>query len=241
VKNRSAPDADPGHRGSIAVYRTILRCYPRAFREPWGKEIVLLFAELARRRPGGVASTIALWTGHLPDLARGFLAEWVRELRRVSRSWNPAVAHGALAGTLLSIATAAGNLGSLWATSPGRIVSWSITAAALTVLARTGRVTVPGRGKVRRAVRNGFLSGLIALTAANLTATVIVITSFDRLSHDSLQLTAFIASHESDVRTYEVHELLGGWAYGSVAGALLAAVGSGIAAAVSRTSRLEQR
>lgn len=241
MKTRPAPGEDAEHRGSIAVYRTILRCYPRAFRDPWAEEIVLLFAELARRRPGGVASTIALWTAHMPDLARGFLAEWARELRRASRGWNPAVTHGALAGTLLSTATVAGNLGSLWATPPGRAGSWLISAAALTVLARTGRVTARGTGKVRRVLRNGSVSGLIAFTSANLTATVIVITSFGRLSHDSLQITAFIASHESDFRTYELHELLGGWAYGSAAGALLGAAGSGIAAAVSHTRYLQRR
>jgi hypothetical protein len=223
------------------MYRKILRCYPRAFRDPWAEEIVLLFAELARRRPRGVASTIALWTGYLPDLVSGFVAEWSRELGRVSRSWNPAVTHGALAGALLSTATVAGNFASLWATPLGRAGSWLISATALTVLARTGRGTVAGPGKVRRALRNGLVSGLIAFSSANLTATVIVITSLDRLSHDSLQITAFIASHESDFRTYQLHELLGGWVYGSAACALLAAVGSGLAAAVSRNRCPKQR
>jgi hypothetical protein len=63
----SAPDVSD-HRGSIAVYRAMLRCYPRSFRDPWAEEVVLLFAELARSQPRGAASTIALWAGHLPDL-----------------------------------------------------------------------------------------------------------------------------------------------------------------------------
>jgi hypothetical protein len=241
MTTRPSPGADCQHRRSIAIYRTILRCYPRAFRDPWAEEVVLLFAELARRRPRGLASTIALWTGHLPDLTRGFAGEWSRELGRVSRSWNPAVMHGGLAGALLSTATVAGNLGSLWATPQGRAGSWLISATALAVLARTGRVTVAGPGQVRRALRNGVVSGLIAFSSANLTATVIVITSLNRLRHDSLQITAFIASHESDFRTYQLHELLGGWAYGSAAGALLAAVGSGLAAASSRTRYHKRR
>jgi hypothetical protein len=164
-----SPGPDRPHRRSIAIYRTILRCYPRTFRDPWAEEVVLLFTELARRRPPGAASTIALWTGHLPDLTRGFVGEWSHELGRVSRRWNPAVTHGGLAGTLLSTATVAGNLGSLWATPLGRAGSWLISAMALTVLARTGRVTVTGPGKVRRALRNGVVSGLIAFSLANLT------------------------------------------------------------------------
>jgi hypothetical protein len=102
------------------------------------------------------------------------------------------------------------------------------------VLALTGRSTVTRPGTIGRALRNGFLSGLIAFSSANLTATVIVLACFDRLSHDPVQLTAFVASHESDFRAYQLSELLGGWVYGSAAGALLGTVGSGIAAAVSR-------
>ncbi|GAA3453413.1 hypothetical protein [Dactylosporangium matsuzakiense] len=236
-----APGADGEHRLSIAVYRRILRWYPRAFRDPWAEETVLLFAELARRRPRGAASTAALWVSHLPDLARGFVAEWSREIGRSSRRWNPAVPHGALAGALLSAATVAGNLGSLWQTPLGRAGSWLISAAALTVLARTGRVSVAGSGTIGRALRNGAVAGLIAFGAADLTATVIVLTSLDRLRRDPLQTAAFIASRESDFRTYQLHELLGGWVYGSAAGALLAAAGAGLAAAVSRSRRLGQR
>jgi len=222
------------------VYRKILRCYPRTFRDRWAGEVVLLFAELAGRRPSGMKSTITLWTGQLPDLTTGFVAEWAREIGRLSRSWNPALTHGAFAGALLSTATIAGNIGSLWATPLGRAGSWLISATALTVLARTGRTTTTGPGKVSRAVGNGAVSGLIAFTSANLTATVIVITSFDRLSHDPLQITAFIASHESDFRTYQVHELLGGWTYGNIACALLAATGSGLVAAFTRTKGPER-
>ncbi|MEV6850676.1 hypothetical protein [Actinoplanes sp. NPDC051411] len=162
------------------------------------------------------------------DLAGGLFAEWWRELGRVSRTSPPAVIHGLLAGALLSTATIAGNLGRLWATPLGHLGSWLICAAALTVLALTGRSTTAGPAQVRRALRNGFLSGLIAFTSANLTATVIVITCFDRLSHDPLQITAFTASHESDFHAYQLHELLGGWAYGSIAGALLGTLGAGL-------------
>jgi hypothetical protein len=228
MRTPSTP-TNSGHRRSVAVYRAILRLYPRRFREPWAEEVVLLFAELARRRPPGAASTIALWTGHLPDLAGGLFAEWWRELGRVFRSRPPAVIHGALAGALLSTATIAGNLGRLWATPLGHVGSWLICAASLTVTALTGRSTGAGPGQVKRALRNGFLSGLIAFTSANLTATVIVVACFDRLRHDPVQITAFIASHESDFRSYQLHELLGGWVYGSAAGALLGTVGSGLA------------
>jgi hypothetical protein len=235
VKTRPAGSE---HRGSVAVYRAILRLYPRTFRDPWAGEVALLFAELARRHPRGVAPTVALWTGHLPDLAGGLLAEWWREFGRASGSWRPALTHGALAGALLSAATIAGNLGRLW-TPSDRVWSWLISVAALAVLALTGRSAVAGPGGVRRALRNGLVSGLIAFTSANLTATVIVIACFDRLSHDSLQISAFVASHESDFRTYQLHELLGGWAYGSAAGAVLGTLGAGLAATVSRMSRYQ--
>lgn len=241
MRTRPTPGGSPEHRGSIAVYRMILRCYPRAFREPWAGQILLLFAELARTRPGGTRSTIALWADHLPDLTRGLLAEWSHELARVLRDRSPAVTHGALAGVLLSVATIADNLGWIRPTPAGRAGSWSIIIVALAVLARTGKVTEAGPGTVRRSVRNGLAGGLIAFTSANLTATVIVITALDRLSHDSLQMTAFVASHEADFRTYQLHELLGGWAYGSISGALLGAVVSGITAAVRRTTCLERR
>jgi hypothetical protein len=196
----------------------ILRLYPRPFRDRWGEEIVLLFAELARRRP-----TAALWSAAAPDLARGLLGEWWREL---GPARHPAVAHGVLAGTLLSAATVAGNLGDLWATPFGRIGSWFIGAAALTVLALTGRSSAAGPRALLRALRNGSVGGLIAFTSANLTATVIVLAGLDRLRHDPVQLAAFAASHEPDFRAYQIHELLGGWAYGSVAGALLGALTS---------------
>lgn len=211
----------------------MLRCYPRSFRDPWAEEVVLLFAELARSQPRGPASTVALWARHLPDLARGFLAEWWRELGRIARR-HPAVTHGALAGALLSTTVVAGNLGRLWATPPGIAGSWLVNAVALTVLAFGGRSTGAGPRRVRRAVRNGVLSGLIAFTTANLTATVVVAACFNHLSHDPLQISAFVASHEPDFRTYQLHELLGGWTYGSAVGALLGALTAGTAAATSR-------
>jgi hypothetical protein len=220
--------------GSIAVYRAILRCYPRPFRDPWAEEVVQVFAELARRQPPGRASTVALWIAQLPDLGSGFLAEWWREFGRVSRGRHAAFTHGAVAGALLSVVTVAGNLGRLWATSPGVIGSWLITAVAMTMLALSGRPTVAGSRNILRASSNGFVAGLIAFTSANLTATVIVLTCLDRLNQDSVQTTAFLASHESDFRTYQLHELLGGWTYGTAAGALLGALGSAIAAAARR-------
>jgi hypothetical protein len=223
--------------GSIAVYRAILRCYPRPFRDPWADEVVQVFAELARRQPPGPASTVALWIAQLPDLGAGFLAEWWRELRRVSRGLHTALTHGAVAGALLSMMTVAGNLGRLWATFPGAVVSWLITAVAVTVLALSGRPTAAARAGIVRASSNGFVAGLIAFTSANLTATFIVLTCLDRLSHDPVQMTAFVGSHESDFRTYQLHELLGGWTYGTAAGALLGALSSGIAAAARRHPR----
>jgi hypothetical protein len=204
----------------------ILRLYPRPFRERWGEEVVLLFEELARRRP-----VVALWGAAAPDLARGLLGEWWRALGPGRR---PAVAHGVLAGTLLSAATVAGNLGDLWSTPSGRAGSWFIVAAALTVLALTGRRTAAGPRPLVRALRNGSVGGLIAFTSANLTATVIVFACLDRLRHDPLQLAAFAASHEPDFRAYQLHELLGGWAYGSVAGALLGGLTSAAALGASR-------
>jgi hypothetical protein len=241
VNSRLPPGEELAHRRTVAVYRTVLRCYPRAFRQRWGKEVVQLFTELAHGRPRGVRSSIALWTAQLPDLARGFFGEWSRELGRVLGRVNPAVRHGVFAGALLSAATLAGNLGTLWQTVPGRIGSWLISAAALALLTRTGWTTVAGPGKIRRSLRNGLVAGLIAFTSANLTATVVVVTALDRLNHDPLQMTAFMASHETDFRSYQLHELLGGWIYGSICGTVLGSAVSGIAAAVSRTSRLEQR
>ncbi len=236
-----APAGDDSvHRASVAAYRVILRLYPRAFRDRWAEQAVLLFAELARRQPRGVVTTVRLWAGNVPDLTRGLVAEWCRELVRMPRRGRPALVHGALAGALLSTATVGGNLGPLWTTPVGRVVSWLISLAALTVLALTGRSTVAASGTVTRALRNGLLSGLIAFTSANLTATVIVLACFERLRHDSLQVAAFVASHESDFRAYQMHELLGAWAYGSIAGALLGMLGSAVAAALSGTSRHER-
>jgi hypothetical protein len=216
-----------GHRLSITVYRAILRLYPRTFHDPWAEEAALLFAELSRRQP-----TMTLWTDNLPDLVRGLLAEWWRELTRLPRDWRHTLGLGAAAGVLLSTATAAGNLGHLWSTPAGHVVSWLISATALTVLALTGRSRT-----VKNALRNGFFSGLLAFTLTNLTATVIVITCFDHLSHDPLQLAAFTASHEPDFRTYQTHDLLGGWLYGTTAGALLGTLGSTTGAMVSRLAR----
>jgi hypothetical protein len=79
---------------SIAVYRTVLRLYPKAFRDRWADETLLLFAEVVRRQPNG----LALWNRHLPDLAGGLLAEWWRECRLVS--WL--ISAAALAVTALS-------------------------------------------------------------------------------------------------------------------------------------------
>jgi hypothetical protein len=53
----------------------MLRLYPKAFRDRWADETLLLFAELARRHP----SAPRLWLTHLPDLAGGLFAEWWRE------------------------------------------------------------------------------------------------------------------------------------------------------------------
>jgi len=215
------------HRRSIAAYRAILRLYPRAFRDHWAEETLLLFADLSRRQP----AVTALWRDNLPDLVRGLVAEWWQELAR--RPWRNALAHGAVAGTLLSTATVAGNLGQLWSTPAGRVSSWLITGAALTVLALAGRSTVT----IGQALRSGLFGGLIALTLANVTATVIVVACFDHLRHDPLQLAAFAASHEPDFRTYQANDLLGGWLYGSTAGAVLGTVGSGAGAMLSRMVR----
>lgn len=226
----------------------ILRCYPRAFRDRWAVETLELFAELARTRPGGPRSTVRLWADHLPDLIQGLLGEWSRELVRRLGGLSPAVTHGVLAGALLSAATLAGNLGSLWQTTPGHAASWLTCAAALVVLARTGPAT--GRGprrigrgprRIGRSARNGLAGGLIAFTAANLTATIVVITAMNHLSHDSLQMTAFVASHEADFRIYQLHELLGGWTYGSICGAVLGALLSAVTAAVQPAYRGESR
>jgi hypothetical protein len=213
-----------GRRFSIQVYRAILRLYPHAFQDPWAEEAALLFAELSRRQP-----TMTLWTDNLPDLVRGLLAEWWRELVRLPRDWRHTLGFGVAAGVLLSTATAAGNLGHLWSTPAGHVTSWLISVTALTVLAMTGRSR-----PVRHALRNGFFSGLLAFTLTNLTATVIVLACFDHLSHDPLQIAAFTASHEPDFRTYQTHDLLGGWFYGTAAGALLGTLGSAAGAIVSR-------
>ncbi|WP_432993857.1 hypothetical protein [Dactylosporangium sp. CA-233914] len=237
----TAPDPpasdDSGRRASIAMYRAILRWYPLAFRDRWAEETALLFAELARRQPPGPASTVALWTRHLPDLTGGLLAEWWREAGRMPGVRRPALVHGVPAGALLSVATIAGNLGHLWATPPGWAVSWLTIAAALTVSALTGRSAGAGPSALARAIRSGFLSGLIALAATNLTATAVVVIFLDRLSHDSFQLAAFATSHETDFRTYQMHELLGAWTYGTAVGASLATLGSCVVAALTRTRR----
>ncbi|WP_426512143.1 hypothetical protein ACPPVO_16865 [Dactylosporangium sp. McL0621] len=224
-------------RASVAVYGAILRLYPPAFRDRWAGETVLLFAELARRRPPGPAGTAALWLRHLPDLAGGLFAEWYRELRRRPAVRHPALTHGAPAGALLSIVTVAGNLGHLWATPAARVASWLISGAAMGVLALTGPATLAAAGTVGRALRHGLLGGVIAFTAANLTATAVVLIGLDRLGRDSVQLAAFAASHETDFRVYQIHELLGGWFYGTVAGAGLGAALSGLAAAGIRLGR----
>jgi hypothetical protein len=211
---------------SLAVYRTVLRLYPKAFRDRWADETVLLFAELARRHPSG----LTLWVTHVPDLAGGLLAEWWREC--AVRPRRP-LRHGVLAGALLSGATLAGNLGRLWATPANRLVSWLVTAVALAVLVMPARPAPTAFGTVRRALRDGCVSGLIAFSMANLTAGVIVLTCLDRLREDPIQLAAFTASHERNFRIYQLHELLGGWVYGSLAGALLGAVGAAVTAAAS--------
>jgi hypothetical protein len=215
---------------SIAIYRAILRLYPRAFRRRWAGETLELFVELARRQPNG----LALWAGHLPDLVGGLLAEWWRECGSAERGWRPVLFHGTLAGALLSGTTITGDLGQLWSTPSGRLISWVITAAALTVMSLAGRSRATVPLTLRRALRNGCVSGLIGFSAANLTAGIIVLTCLDRLHQSAVQVAAFAASHESSFRAYQIHELLGGWTYGSLAGALLGTAGAGIAATVSR-------
>jgi amino acid transporter len=125
----------------------------------------------------------------------------------------------------------------MWSTPAGRVASWLISVAAVTVLAFTGRSTIAASGTTRHAFRNGLFSGLIAFTLTNLTATVIVIACFDRLRHDPLQLAAFGASHEPDFRTYQTHDLLGGWIYGTAAGALLGTLSAGVGATLYRFRR----
>jgi len=137
------------------------------------------------------------------------------------------------AGALLSTATAAGNLGQMWSSPGGRVASWLISAAAVTVLAFAGRST-----RLKHALRHGLFSGLIAFTLTNLTATVIVIACFDRLRHDPLQMAAFAASHDPDFRTYQTHDLLGGWIYGTPVGATLGTLSAVLGAALSRIKAL---
>jgi hypothetical protein len=205
-----------GVRGSVAVYRRIIRLYPREFRQGWGEEAVLLFADLARHRPPGRVALLAFWARQLPDLASGLLAEWWRQIAR-----RHALTYGAAAGALWSLVTAAGNLGWLWSSRTGSVVSWLITAAGLGALALGGLATVAGTGSLRTACRTGLLGGAIAVALTNATGTVVAICWSDRLSHDPVQLADFSRSHEADFQTYQLHELLGGWIYGGLAGPAL--------------------
>jgi hypothetical protein len=223
---------------SVAAYRGIVRLYPRSFRDHWGEQAVLLFAELNRQEPPRGVTTLTLWTDNLPDLAYGLFAEWWRELARLPPTWRHALAHGTLAGVLLSTTTVVGNMGQLWSNPAGRATSWLIIATALTVLALAGRSTIAASGSIKHACRTGLFSGLIAFTLVNLTATVIVAVCFEHLSHDPLQLAAFAASHEPDFRTYQAHDLLGGWLYGTAAGTIFGALGACVAATVQRISHV---
>jgi hypothetical protein len=78
--------------------------------------------------------------------------------------------------------------------------------------------------RVAQACRTGLIGGLLAFALANVTGTAIAIGWSDRLSHDPVQLADFARSHDPSFLTYQVHELAGGWIYGTTAGAVIGSV-----------------
>lgn len=219
---------------SVVVYRHVIRLYPREFRRRWGAEAVGLFADLARQRPPGCGALLVFWVRQLPELVVGLVAERWRQFVRLPVRWRHALTHGTVAGVLWSLVTAAGNLGWLWHSPGGSILSALITAAGLIALAVGGLATIASTGSLRSAYQTGLLGGALAFALTNATGTIVAVGWSDRLSHDPLQLADFARSHDVDFRTYQLHELLGGWIYGGLAGPVLGALGAGAAAFVWR-------
>jgi hypothetical protein len=72
---------------SDAVYRSLLVCYPKAFRAAYGAEVAQVFRDRAREvyRGRGVGGLLALWVAALRDLAANAAAEQAGQERHVSR------------------------------------------------------------------------------------------------------------------------------------------------------------
>jgi putative ABC transport system permease protein len=73
-------------RGSVdrALYRVLLRLYPRAFRERFGSEMEALFVERADATPATLRGRLTLWRTTLADLAASAARERLAATRRPS-------------------------------------------------------------------------------------------------------------------------------------------------------------
>ena len=75
--------SDPGLR----FYRTLLRLFPRAFREDFGPEMVSLFAEMRTELRDGTAAALRFWVRLTWDTCAAAVAEWAGLFR--SRATEP--------------------------------------------------------------------------------------------------------------------------------------------------------
>jgi len=83
-------------RAAEALYRVLLRAYPRAFRERFGEEMALAFRDATRAAlgAGGVRSVVALWFRFLVDLLVSVARERVAARRAEAPGRRPAKRFG---------------------------------------------------------------------------------------------------------------------------------------------------
>ncbi len=70
----------PSVQRSLRIYRALLRIYPAEFRQRFGEEMALSFAQQCEAHVGnrGQFGLVLCWTRSLADLARSASAEWLR-------------------------------------------------------------------------------------------------------------------------------------------------------------------
>jgi len=148
-------------RGSVAVYRGLLRAYPRRFREEYGEDMTLLLAEQLRDE-----NPMRVWLRALVDLAVSAPTRHLEvRMKNASSRTVPTVFAAIAVGGLLLAAIGGTTIGLV---AIGLIVAVTAGALALIAWRRSSDFTTPGTVSSQWwkyvVVGGGMLATLIIVT-----------------------------------------------------------------------------